>query len=251
MAKRRRFTAKLKAKLYLKHSRVKVHKQNCVVAITSAKPRSPRGNAKFLQSAETFFESADKPSSESAERVAQLEQLVGRLTLALDIQKKHRLSWIAPAQQRGIVEKLRTRYSVRKLICEVLGFNKSTLYHQPKSDPSEDYTDTGNLDHSLNQDYDTRDLTRIEFEKQNLVLILPISGLNKRWHFNIFSFPTPKSRSFSIQAGTTGSAINVSFRQFLGNHRVNPLPFPRNHFTGSADFAVRSSLRANLKNRLP
>ena len=42
----------------------------------------------LLENAETFFEAADKPSSESAERIAQLEQLVGRLTLALEIQKK-------------------------------------------------------------------------------------------------------------------------------------------------------------------
>ena len=35
-----------------------------------------------------LFEPADKQSDASAERIAQLEQLVGRLTLALDIQKK-------------------------------------------------------------------------------------------------------------------------------------------------------------------
>ena len=44
---------------------------------------------------------------------------------------------MTPSQQRRIVEELRTRYSVR-LICEVLGFNKSTLYYHPKSDPSEE-----------------------------------------------------------------------------------------------------------------
>ena len=44
----------------------------------------------FLEHAETFFESeTEKPSSESAERIAQLEQLVGRLTLeTLEIPKK-------------------------------------------------------------------------------------------------------------------------------------------------------------------
>ena len=43
----------------------------------------------LLENAETFFASAtDKASSESAEKIAQLEQLVGRLTLALEIQKK-------------------------------------------------------------------------------------------------------------------------------------------------------------------
>ena len=43
---------------------------------------------------------------------------------------------MTPSQQRYIVETLRTDFSVRQ-ICEVLGFNKSTLYYQPKSDPSE------------------------------------------------------------------------------------------------------------------
>ena len=40
-------------------------------------------------------------------------------------------------EQREIVEALRTDYSVRQ-ICEVLGFTRSSLYYQPKQDPSED-----------------------------------------------------------------------------------------------------------------
>ena len=42
----------------------------------------------LIQNAATLFASTDKPSDDSTERIAQLEQLVGRLTLALDIQKK-------------------------------------------------------------------------------------------------------------------------------------------------------------------
>ena len=42
----------------------------------------------LLENAATLFEPADKQSDASAERITQLEQLVGRLTLALDIQKK-------------------------------------------------------------------------------------------------------------------------------------------------------------------
>ena len=42
-----------------------------------------------------------------------------------------------PSEQRHIVETLRADYSVRQ-ICETLDFNKSTLYYQPKSDPSEE-----------------------------------------------------------------------------------------------------------------
>ena len=43
---------------------------------------------------------------------------------------------MTPSQQRRIVEKLRTNYSVRQ-ICEVLDFNPNLLYYHPKSDPSE------------------------------------------------------------------------------------------------------------------
>ena len=42
----------------------------------------------LLDNAAILFESTDKQSTDSIERIAQLEQLVGRLTLALDIQKK-------------------------------------------------------------------------------------------------------------------------------------------------------------------
>ena len=42
----------------------------------------------FLENAETFFESPEKHSDASSERIAQLEQIVGRLTLALEIEKK-------------------------------------------------------------------------------------------------------------------------------------------------------------------
>ena len=46
------------------------------------------GSDSLLENAATLFEPADKQSDASAERITQLEQLVGRLTLALDIQKK-------------------------------------------------------------------------------------------------------------------------------------------------------------------
>ena len=68
---------------------MKAHKRNCVGTITSAKTKSQRGNRPFLENAETFFESPEKQSSESVERIAELERLVGWLTLALEIEKKH------------------------------------------------------------------------------------------------------------------------------------------------------------------
>ena len=42
----------------------------------------------LLENAASLFESRDKASEETAERIAQLEQLVGQLTVAVDIHKK-------------------------------------------------------------------------------------------------------------------------------------------------------------------
>ena len=47
----------------------------------------------FLENASTLFESGDKGSQDAAERIAHLEQLVGGLTMAVDIQKKA-LTWL-------------------------------------------------------------------------------------------------------------------------------------------------------------
>ena len=42
-----------------------------------------------------------------------------------------------PSEKREMVEALRTDYSVRQ-ICETLDLNRSSLYYQPKSDPSQE-----------------------------------------------------------------------------------------------------------------
>ena len=42
----------------------------------------------LLENAASFFESADKHSRDATERIAQLEQLAGRLSVAVEIQKR-------------------------------------------------------------------------------------------------------------------------------------------------------------------
>ena len=42
----------------------------------------------FVENVASLFESRDKPSKDETERIAELEQLVGRLSVAMDIQKK-------------------------------------------------------------------------------------------------------------------------------------------------------------------
>lgn len=48
----------------------------------------------FLENAATPFESGNKGSQGAAERIAHLEQLVGRLTVELDIHKKAK-AWLS------------------------------------------------------------------------------------------------------------------------------------------------------------
>ena len=89
MAKRRRFTAKFKAEVVLEALSGESSQAELCRRHNLSETQASTWKRQFLENAETFFESTDKPSSESAERVAELEQLVGRLTLALEIEKKH------------------------------------------------------------------------------------------------------------------------------------------------------------------
>ena len=88
MAKRRKFTAKFKAEVVLEalsgeNSQAEVCRRHNL-----SENQVSTWKRQFLENAETFFESPEKHSDASSERIAQLEQLVGRLTLALEIQKK-------------------------------------------------------------------------------------------------------------------------------------------------------------------
>ncbi|MDE0084334.1 MAG: transposase [Candidatus Poribacteria bacterium] len=95
MAKRRRFTAKFKAEVVLEALSGESSQAELCRRHNLSENQVSTWKRQLLENVETFFESeTDKQSSESAERIAQLEQIVGRLTLALEIQKKHRLCWI-------------------------------------------------------------------------------------------------------------------------------------------------------------
>ena len=90
MAKRRKFTAKFKAEVVLEALRGESSQAQLCRRYNLSENQISTWKRQLLENVETFFESTDKPSSESAERIGHLEQLVGRLTLALEIQKKHR-----------------------------------------------------------------------------------------------------------------------------------------------------------------
>ena len=88
MAKQRKFTHKFKAVIVLEALRGETSQAELCRRHHLSENQVSTWKRQLLENAETFFESAEKLSNKSAERIAQLEQLVGRLTLALEIQKK-------------------------------------------------------------------------------------------------------------------------------------------------------------------
>ena len=89
MAKRRRFTAKFKAEVVREALTGDSSQAELCRRHNLSENQVSTWKRQYLEHAETFFDSeTEKHSSESAERIAQLEQLVGRLTLAMELQKK-------------------------------------------------------------------------------------------------------------------------------------------------------------------
>ena len=93
MAKRRRFTAEFKAELVLEALRGESSQAEVCRRHNLSEDQLSKWKHQFVENAASLFESNDKVSEDTAERIAHLEQLVGRLTVALDIQKKA-LMWL-------------------------------------------------------------------------------------------------------------------------------------------------------------
>ena len=86
--KRRNFTPEFKAEVVLEALSGESFQAEVCRRHNLSEDQFSKWKRQFLENAATLFEPADKQSDASAERIAQLEQLVGRLTVALDIQKK-------------------------------------------------------------------------------------------------------------------------------------------------------------------
>ena len=86
--KRRRYTPEFKAEVVLEALSGESSQSGLCRRYNLSENQVSTWKCQLLENVETFFESTDKQSIESAERIAQLEQLVGRLTLALEIEKK-------------------------------------------------------------------------------------------------------------------------------------------------------------------
>ena len=88
MAKRRRFTAAFKAKVVLEALSDETTQAEVCRRHNLSEDQLSKWKHPLVENAASVFETRDKASQETAERIAHLEQLVGRLTVALDIEKK-------------------------------------------------------------------------------------------------------------------------------------------------------------------
>ena len=88
MAKRRRFTAEFKATVVLEALSGQTSQAELCRRHNLSEDQLSKWKHQLIENAATLFESGDKASEDAAARIAHLEHLVGRLTVALDIQKK-------------------------------------------------------------------------------------------------------------------------------------------------------------------
>ena len=91
MAKLRRFTPQFKAEVVIEALSGQSSQAELCRRHNLSEEQLSKWKRQLLENAATLFESTDKQSNDSIERIAQLEQLVGRLTLAVEMQKKPRL----------------------------------------------------------------------------------------------------------------------------------------------------------------
>ena len=86
--KRRTFTPEFKAEVVLEALRSESSQAELCQRHNISEKQLSTWKRQLLENAASLFESRDKPSKAAKERIAQLEQHVGRLTVALDIHKK-------------------------------------------------------------------------------------------------------------------------------------------------------------------
>ena len=86
--KRTNFTPEFKAKVVLEALRGESSQAELCRCHNLSEEQVSKWKQQLLENAASLFASRDKPSKETTERIAQLEQHVGRLAVALDIQKK-------------------------------------------------------------------------------------------------------------------------------------------------------------------
>ena len=86
--KRRTFTPEFKAKVVLEALRSESSPAELCQRHNISEEQLSTWKRQLLENAASLFGSRNKPSKEEAKRIAELEKLVGKLSVALDIQKK-------------------------------------------------------------------------------------------------------------------------------------------------------------------
>ena len=89
MAKRRRFTPEFKAELVLEVLSGATTQAEVCRRHNLNENQLSQWKRQLLENAPMLFDSTDKQSSDTEKRIAHLEQLVGRMAVALDIQKNY------------------------------------------------------------------------------------------------------------------------------------------------------------------
>jgi len=121
MAKRRRFTPEFKAELVFEVlSGVSSQAEVCRRHNLNENQLS-ESKRHLLENASSLFESSDKQSSDDQKRIAYLEQLVGRMAVALDIEKK----LLTELDSRYLRSDATFRHCNRSIRCEI--FAKSSV----------------------------------------------------------------------------------------------------------------------------
>ena len=92
--KRRNYTPEFKAEIVLKALSGETPQAELCRRHNISEDQLSQWKQQFLENAATLFESGDKGSQDAAEHIAHLEQLVGQLTMELDIHKKAK-AWLS------------------------------------------------------------------------------------------------------------------------------------------------------------
>ena len=88
MAKRTRYTPEFKAEVVLEALRGETSQAELCRHHNLSEQQLSKWKQQAIENFASLFGSKDKASAADASRIAHLEQLVGRLTVALDIEKK-------------------------------------------------------------------------------------------------------------------------------------------------------------------
>ena len=86
--KRRNFTAEFKTEVVLEALRGESSQAEVCRRHNLSEDQLSKWKQHFLENAVSVFSPTDQQSSKDAERIAHLERLVGRMTVAMDIEKK-------------------------------------------------------------------------------------------------------------------------------------------------------------------